>query len=66
MDMVKELVGLFIEANHRLLRIVRERVGIENLFHAPDKVRAYLGDTPTLNLPRGQASSWASVLPKKV
>ena len=52
MDMVKELVGLFIEANHRLLRIVGERVSIENLFHAPDKVCAYLGDTPTLDLPR--------------
>jgi len=64
--MIQELVGLFIEAGDWIQRIIGLSMRVEYGFHAPHEVRPYLGGTPTLNLPRGQASSWVSVLPKKV
>lgn len=51
-DVIEQLIGFLVEAHHRNMRIIGLRVGVQHVFHPPDEVRAYLGDTPALNLPR--------------
>jgi len=49
---IEQLGGLFVKADDWIQRIVRLSIRVEHGFNAPDEVSAYLGGTPTLNLPR--------------
>src|SRR3954447_9684393 len=46
------LVGYLVEADHRALRIVALLVEVEHVLHAPDELRADLGDAPLPFQPR--------------
>jgi len=49
-----QLLRAFVEADHRVRRIVGRYLQVKDVFHRRDKVRADLGETPFPHWPRFQ------------
>jgi hypothetical protein len=45
-------VELFIQADEGILGLIRLRIQVQDIFHAPHTLRAHTGNTPALLLPR--------------
>ena len=63
--LAEQLLARLIEADHRVLRIVGQQVGLDHVLHAPDVLGVGLGrDAPRLNDPRLDVvffSAWRTV-----